>query len=195
MSMKSISNKKIVQQLFIYISTRKKYWIQCFVALLIALVFFCYFCFFDINKRYDIIDLFDNFIDSLISGISILLSFSIAVLTIFVTANNSNIEILKSKKADQKYKKLKCNSDNNEDATLNLYQVLLSSITYCILIQIIFLLILFFEMFLKTVVDIEALKAFVSINVFIMLLIFFALYEIVLNLFYTFWKTDYYNSQ
>ncbi len=50
-------------------------------------------------------------------------------------------------------------------------------------------------MFLKTVVDIEALKAFVSINVFIMLLIFFALYEIVLNLFYTFWKTDYYNSQ
>lgn len=195
MSMKSISNKKIVQPLFIYISTRKKYWIQCFVALLIALVFFCYFCFFDINKRYDIIDLFDNFIDSLISGISILLSFSIAVLTIFVTANNSNIEILKSKKADQKYKKLKCNSDNNEDATLNLYQVLLSSITYCILIQIIFLLILFFEMFLKTVVDIEALKAFVSINVFIMLLIFFALYEIVLNLFYTFWKTDYYNSQ
>ena len=195
MSMKSISNKKIVQPLFIYISTRKKYWIQCFVALLIALVFFCYFCFFDINKRYDIIDLFDNFIDSLISGISILLSFSIAVLTIFVTANNSNVEILKSKKADQKYKKLKCNSDNNEDATLNLYQVLLSSITYCILIQIIFLLILFFEMFLKTVVDIEALKAFVSINVFIMLLIFFALYEIVLNLFYTFWKTDYYNSQ
>ena len=195
MSMKSISNKKIVQPLFIYISTRKKYWIQCFVALLIALVFFCYFCFFDINKRYDIIDLFDNFIDSLISGISILLSFSIAVLTIFVTANNSNIEIVKSKKADQKYKKLKCNSDNNEDATLNLYQVLLSSITYCILIQIIFLLILFFEMFLKTVVDIEALKAFVSINVFIMLLIFFALYEIVLNLFYTFWKTDYYNSQ
>lgn len=185
----SIKNIKIVQPIYIFISTRKKYWVQCVISLLISLAFFVYFCLFDIDIKYNIIELFDKYIDALISGISILLSFSIAVLTIFVTSNNESIDILKKVKADKKYKELKLDLDNEKNGKLNLYQVLLSSITYSILVQIIFLLLLFFEMFIKTVIDVKFLKVLVSINVFITLNIFFVLYEIVLNLFYTFWNT------
>lgn len=184
----SIKNIKIVQPIYIFISTRKKYWVQCVISLLISLAFFVYFCLFDIDIKYNIIELFDKYIDALISGISILLSFSIAVLTIFVTSNNESIDILKNVKADKKYKELKLDLDNEKNEKLNLYQVLLSSITYSILVQIVFLLLLFFEMFIKTVIDVEFLKVLVSINVFITLNIFFVLYEIVLNLFYTFWN-------
>lgn len=185
----SIKNIKIVQPIYIFISTRKKYWVQCVISLLISLAFFAYFCLFDIDIKYNIIELFDKYIDALISGISILLSFSIAVLTIFVTSNNESIDILKKVKADKKYKELKLDLGNEKDGKLNLYQVLLSGITYSILVQIIFLLLLFFEMFIKTVIDVKFLKVLVSINVFITLNIFFVLYEIVLNLFYTFWNT------
>ena len=185
----SIKNIKIVQPIYIFISTRKKYWVQCVISLLISLAFFAYFCLFDIDIKYNIIELFDKYIDALISGISILLSFSIAVLTIFVTSNNESIDILKKVKADKKYKELKLDLGNEKDGKLNLYQVLLSGITYSILVQIIFLLLLFFEMFIKTVIDVKFLKVLVSINVFITLNIFFVLYEIVLNLLYTFWNT------
>ena len=185
----SIKNIKIVQPIYIFISTRKKYWVQCVISLLISLAFFAYFCLFDIDIKYNIIELFDKYIDALISGISILLSFSIAVLTIFVTSNNESIDILKKVKEKKKYKELKLDLGNEKDGKLNLYQVLLSGITYSILVQIIFLLLLFFEMFIKTVIDVKFLKVLVSINVFITLNIFFVLYEIVLNLFYTFWNT------
>lgn len=191
----SIKNIKIVQPIYIFISTRKKYWVQCVISLLLSLAFFAYFYFYDIDTKYNIIELFDKYIDALISGISILLSFSIAVLTIFVTSNSLSIEKLKNVDADKKYKQLKLDLDNKKNTTLNLYQVLLSSITYSILVQIIFLLLLFLEMFIKTVIDIKFLKVLVSINVFITLIIFFVLYEIVLNLFYTFWETKTNNSK
>lgn len=138
------------------------------------------------KSEYAVATVFKEFIDLLVTGVSILLSFSIAVLTIFITSESKNVEILKNKKASSKYNSLKIK--NKEDKKLTLYQVILSGITFDVLIQIIFLVCLFIELFLRTIISVEYLKILTSFNVFVMLNIFLVLYETVLNLFYTFWK-------
>lgn len=184
--MKKIKSAKFVQPIYIFISTRKNFKIHCIFNFVISITLCLFFCFFDIQKQYNVETIFKEFIDLLVTGISILLSFSIAVLTIFVTSESKNVEALKNNNASSKYKPLVSN-DNNEKK-LTLYQVILSGITFDVLIQIIFLLFLFVELFLRTLVPAGCLKILTSLNVFIMLNIFLVLYETVLNLFYTFWK-------
>ncbi len=182
---------KIVKKSFLpiwdYIYTNKKSWKKIFYPLIIALIALFCALLFNMKKSIDISLYFSQFIDSQISIIAILISFSIAIITILVTTDNSNIQLLKRKKAkDENFRPMK--RKNKTIEKLSLFQVLLSNVTYGALIQIIYLILLLVESFVCNVIEIIYLKYMCCINIFFVLHILFILYESVVNIYFTFWK-------
>lgn len=179
--------KKSFLPIWDYIYTNKKSWKKIFYPLIIA--FIALFCalLFNMKKSIDLSLYFSQFIDSQISIIAILISFSIAIITILVTTDNSNIQLLKRKKAkDENFRPIK--RKNKTIEKLSLFQVLLSNVTYGALIQIIYLILLLVESFVCNVIEIIYLKYMCCINIFFVLHILFILYESVVNIYFTFWK-------
>lgn len=182
---------KIVKKSFLpildYIYTNKKSWKKIVYPLTIALIALFCALLFDMKKSIDLRSYFSQFIDSQISIIAILISFSIAIITILVTTDNSNIQLLKRKNAEDKnFRPIKKNDKTTE--RLSLFQVLLSNVTYGALVQIIYLILLLVESFVCNVIKIVYLKYMCSINIFFVLHILFILYEAVVNIYFTFWK-------
>ncbi len=179
--------KKSFLPIWDYIYTNKKSWKKIVYPLAIALIaLFCAFLF-NMKKSIDLSSYFSQFIDSQISIIAILISFSIAIITILVTTDNPNIQLIKRKKAkDENFRPIKKKAKTIEK--LSLFQVLLSNVTYGALVQIIYLILLLVESFVCNVIEIVYLKYMCCINVFFVLHILFILYEAVVNIYFTFWK-------
>ncbi len=176
-----------------YCITRKKYVRNLIICATIPVAFLVFFILFDIKEDLDFQGVYSEFINALVTGISILLSFSIAILTVYITSDNKNIERLKEIKAsNNNYKPLNKRKGNIEkigdNQRLTLYQVILSGVTYNILIEMIFLLFLFLQMFFRTVLNNCTYKYFVCIDIFFMLHIFVVLYENIINMYLSFWK-------
>ena len=181
-----------------YCTTRKNYVRNLVNCALISVIFLVFFMLFDIKEDLDFQSVYSEFINSLVTGISILLSFSIAILTVYITSDNKNIESLKEIKAsNSKYKPLKKRKDNKDNIEkigdiqrLTLYQVILSGVTYNILIEIIFLLFLFLQMSFRTVLNNCTYKYFVCIDIFFVLHIFIVLFENIINMYLSFWRNS-----
>lgn len=138
----------------------------------------------DARADFTIISLFSEFVSSQITIMAILLSFSIAFLTIIATADNKNIETLKHESASEKnYKPIK---GKKEQPTL--FQILLSGITFIIVFQVIYLFLLIIEGIGKAIIPDCAYKYLVVIDVFMISFIFLGLLELVVNIYYVFWK-------
>ena len=69
--------------------------ITAFAALMITLLF-------NIGGSAQILQTFNGFVDTQISIVAILISFSVAIITILVSADNKNIDSLKSTTANDK---------------------------------------------------------------------------------------------
>ncbi len=167
-----------------YFKTRRNLRNKFIIAVIPAALSLFFAHFLQVNKGVDICELFSNFIDVQISGIAILISFSIAIMTIIVSSGNPSIEKIKNVGASGKNYKLL----NGEK--MSLFQVLLSDITYNILIQIIYLAILFLEMFLQIVCSTQSLKYFVALDIFFLTHILYVLFESVIHMYLTFWKQE-----
>ena len=179
--------KKSFLPIWDYIYTNKKSWKKILYPIIITLIALFCALLFNMKKSIDLSSYFSQFIDSQISIIAILISFSIAIITILVTTDNSNIQLLKRKKAkDKNFRPIK--RKNKTIEKLSLFQVLLSNVTYGALIQIIYLILLLVESFVCNVIEIIYLKYMCCINIFFVLHILFILYEAVVNIYFTFWK-------
>lgn len=179
--------KKSFLPIWDYIYTNKKSWKKILYPIIIALIALFCALLFNMKKSIDLSSYFSQFIDSQISIIAILISFSIAIITILVTTDNSNIQLLKRKKAkDKNFRPIK--RKNKTIEKLSLFQVLLSNVTYGALIQIIYLILLLVESFVCNVIEIIYLKYMCCINIFFVVHILFILYEAVVNIYFTFWK-------
>ena len=76
---------------------------------------------------------FSGFIDTQINIVAILISFSVAIITILVSADNKNIQGLKETESNKKqYKPV-------NGKQLSLFQILLSNIAYNVIVEIIYL--------------------------------------------------------
>ena len=112
---------------------------------------------------------------------SILISFSIAIITILVSADNKNIECLRKTDSNNiQYKPI-------NGKQLSLFQILLSNITYNVIIEIIYLVGLIAISLIKNILSIASLKFVVSICLFFILHILFILLESVSQMYLTFW--------
>ena len=165
-----------------YLKTRRKLWRQYIVPFLAGvIVLICSFML-DAKEGVDIEAVFSDFVNIQISAIAILISFSLAIITILVSADNENIRKLKKEKVSElAYKKL-------EDEPLSLFQVLLSNISYNVMVEIIYMIILIFYIFLSLVLSTSIIKWLTAISVFFLMHILLVLMECVAQMYLTFWK-------
>jgi len=128
----------------------------------------------------DIAEIFKDFVNVQIGAVAILISFSIAIMTILVTAENDNMKALKAKESTE------CKTLYGYP--LNLFQVLLSNITYNILIEVVYLVLLIAFIFVQLLVSETVIKILIGVSVFFVIHILLTLLESVGQMYLTFWK-------
>lgn len=169
-----------------YFQTRKKVWVKLFIAVIpcgiVLLTLFVLIPQLSNNfpNTLNISEIFRDFVDVQIGAIATLISFSIAIMTILVTADNENIRALKRSESNE------CKKLNKK--SLNLFQVLLSNITYNILVEIIYLAILIIFVFMQIFVSINFIKIMFGVCAFFLTHILLTLIECVGQMYLTFWK-------
>ena len=165
-----------------YIKTRRKLWRQYLIPLAAGIIVVIGAFAIDVRDGIDIEAIFSDFVGIQISGIATLVSFLLAIITILVSSDNENIRKLKSEKSSEiHYKKL-----GNEQ--LRLFQVLLSNISYYVMVEIIYMIILIVYVFLALIVPTSAIKWLISISVFFLMHILLGMMECVTQMYLTFWK-------
>ena len=116
-----------------YFISRKKVFIKFLIPTMIALVALLLAIFFNIGDSEKVLSTFSGFIDMQINIVAILISFSVAIITILVSADNKNIQCLKETKSNKmQYKPI-------NGKQLSLFQILLSNIAYNVIVEIIYL--------------------------------------------------------
>ena len=85
-----------------YFISRKKVFIKFLVPMLIALTALLLAMFFNIGNSEKILFTFSGFINTQINIVAILISFSVAIITILVSADNKNIQCLKETESNKK---------------------------------------------------------------------------------------------
>ncbi len=145
------------------------------VALLASLVF-------NIGDAETVFSTFHSFINMQINIVAILISFSVAIITIIVSADNENTKRLKNTDASELiYKTI-------NGRTLSLFQILLSNIAYNIIIEIIYLIGLIAISLMQTMFTVECLKYITTLCIFSIVHILFVLLESVAQMYLTFWN-------
>ena len=111
-----------------YFISRRKVFIKFLIPMLIALVALLLAIFFNIGSSEKVLLTFSGFIDTQINIVAILISFSVAIITILVSADNKNIQRLKDTESNKKqYKPV-------DGKQLSLFQILLSNIAYNVIV-------------------------------------------------------------
>ena len=162
-----------------YFTSRKKLYNKFIIPLIIAIASLLFAIFSNIGNSEKIILTFYEFIDTQISIVAIL--FSIAIITILVSADNKNIQCLKETDSNKKqYKPV-------DGKQLSLFQILLSNIAYNAIVEIIYLVVLIAISLLRNLLPIETLKYITAVCIFIILHILFVLLDSVAQMYLTFW--------
>ena len=117
-----------------------------------------------------------------INIVAILISFSVAIITILVSADNENIRQLKDRASSEKFYK------EVNGKRLSLFQIMLSNIAYNTTIEVFYLVILIALSLSKTIVPIVALKIILSFCIVVIVHIFTVLLESVSQMYLTFWE-------
>lgn len=167
---------------FDYLKTRKRLWFKCIVAFIPALAVGLVLRHVIPNATPIIADVFSDFVNIQISAIAILISFSIAIITIIVSADNANINRLKEKHSKD------CKPLNGNP--LSLFQVLLSNISYNVLIEVFYLGFLIVLVFARLYVTDDVCITLMAICVFFVVHILHVLLESVGQMYLTFWKHE-----
>lgn len=164
-----------------YFISRKKVFVKFFVPMLVALAPLLLAIFFNIGNSEKVPLTFSEFIDTQINIVAILISFSVAIITILVSADNKNIQCLKETESNKnQYKPV-------NGKQLSLFQILLSNIAYNVIVEIIYLVSLIAISFMQNLLPIVMLKYITAICIFIILHVLSVLLESVAQMYLTFW--------
>lgn len=161
--------------------SRKRVFIKFLIPMLIAVIALLLAIFFNIGNSEKVVLTFSGFIATQINIVAILISFSVAIITILVSADNKNIQCLKETESNKnQYKPV-------NGKQLSLFQILLSNIAYNVIIEIIYLVGLITISLIENLLPIVSLKYFTAICIFIILHILLVLLESVAQMYLTFW--------
>lgn len=164
-----------------YFISRKRVFVKFLIPMIAALIALLLAIFFNIGNSEKVISAFSGFIDTQINIVAILISFSVAIITIIVSADNKNIQCLKETESNKKlYKPV-------NGKQLSLFQILLSNVAYNVIIEIIYLVSLIAISLIQTIFPITSLKYITAICIFIILHILLVLLESVAQMYLTFW--------
>lgn len=165
-----------------YFKSRKRLFSKFIIPLFISALSLVGALIFDIGDANQVMSVFSEFIGIQINIVAILVSFSVAIITILVSADNRNIQQLKCAVSDAKrYKAI-------NGKALSLFQVLLSNIAYNIVIEVVYLMFLIGIVLIKALLPICSAKYIVAFCIFIILHILLVLLESVSQMYLTFWE-------
>lgn len=149
--------------------------------MLITLAALLLVVFFNIGDSEKVLSTFSGFIDTQINSVAILISFSVAIITILVPAHNKNVQYLKETESNRKqYKPV-------NGKQLSLFQILLSNIAYNVIVEIVYLAGLIAISLMQDLLPVLSLKYITAICIFIILHILLVLLESVDQMYLTFW--------
>jgi hypothetical protein len=168
-----------------YFVTRpiKKHIIKAVVGLLPAIGVWFLLRYAIFNEGIEIDEVFSNFVNIQISAIAILISFSIAIITILVSAENDNIKLTKDTASNE------CKPARGKDKPISVFQVLLSNITYNVVFEAFYLLFLIGCIFAQMFITENVIRVLMAICVFCAIHIFHVLLESVGQMYLTFWRS------
>jgi len=179
------STKKIRNIVFIpvsdYFMTRKQIYLKFLVPIIAAAIVLIGAYLLNVNDGTNLCAVINDFVYGQISAIAVLISFSIAIITILVSSNSSNIQALRDTDASKK------NYNFLKGKPLKLFQVLLSDITYNVIAEILYLIILIIEIFLQLIIPIQYYKYILAFDVFVLSHILYVLVESIAHMYFTFW--------
>ena len=164
-----------------YYISRRRIFIKFLVPILIALVALLLAIFFNIGDSEKVFLTFFEFVDTQINIVAILISFSVAIITILVSADNKNIQCLKETESDKKHYKPVSGKQ------LSLFQILLSNIAYNVIVEIIYLVGLIVISLMQYILPLSMLKYITAICILVILHILSVLLETVTQMYLTFW--------
>lgn len=166
-----------------YFQSRKRIVLKFLVPFGVAIIALAGAFLFNFGDASIISSTFSDFISVQINIVAILISFSVAIISILVTADSINIQDLKKVPSDtEHYKPI-------HQHQLTLFQVLLSNIAYNVIVEVIYLILLIGISLLKAVIPLTFLKYTVSFCIFVIVHILSVLLESVAQMYLTFWRS------
>ena len=174
--------KRLFLPIIDYFRTRRKVALKFIAPILCAGIFIGLSFFIPLQGELDLAQIFSDFINALISIVAIFISFSIAIISILVSADNPNIQRLRdSQSTDGSMKEL-------NGKPLTLFQVLLSNLAYNVFIEVLFLVVLIVYLLIKAVIPPEGIRYLITFGVFGIVHILQILLETVVQMYHTFWQ-------
>ena len=165
-----------------YYQSRKRIWVKYLIPVVLGLLALAGALIFNIGNEETIRSTFAEFVNVQINVVAILVSFSVAIISILVTADNANIKSLKEEMADStQYKPV-------GGKHLSLFQILLSNIAYNVIVEIIYLVILIGIALIWPIIPLQALKYVAAVCIFAIMHILGVLLESVAQMYLTFWR-------
>lgn len=165
-----------------YYQSRKRIWVKYLIPVVLGLLALAGALMFNIGNEETIRSTFSEFVNVQINVVAILVSFSVAIISILVTADNANIKSLKEEMADStQYKPV-------GGKQLSLFQILLSNIAYNVIVEIIYLVILIGIALIWPIIPLQALKYVAAVCIFAIMHILGVLLESVAQMYLTFWR-------
>lgn len=165
-----------------YYQSRKRIWVKYLIPVVLGLLALAGALIFNIGNEETIRSTFSEFVNVQINVVAILVSFSVAIISILVTADNANIKSLKEEMADStQYKPV-------GGKQLSLFQILLSNIAYNVIVEIIYLVILIAIALIRPIIPLQALKYVAAVCIFAIMHILGVLLESVAQMYLTFWR-------
>lgn len=165
-----------------YYQSRKRIWVKYLIPVVLGLLALAGALIFNIGNEETIRSTFAEFVNVQINVVAILVSFSVAIISILVTADNANIKSLKEEMADStQYKPV-------GEKQLSLFQILLSNIAYNVIVEIIYLVILIGIALIWPIIPLQALKYVAAVCIFAIMHILGVLLESVAQMYLTFWR-------
>lgn len=122
----------------------------------------------------------DDFLNQLLTILTLFISFSMAYLSIIISSSSENVTELKTKDS-------KTYSIDGKQCTL--YQVLSVDLTYTLVIQVFFLALVLFQKFLICVCGEIVIKGVIAFNVAGMAHILLMMLVVVKSIYYSFWRS------
>lgn len=174
--------KRIFLPIIDYFRTRRKVILKFIAPFVCAGLFIGLSFLIPIQEDADIPQIFSDFINALISIVAIFISFSVAIISILVSADNPNIQRLRDTQSkDGSMKEL-------NGKPLTLFQVLLSNLAYNVFIEVLFLVVLIIYLLIKAVIPETAIRYLIAFGIFGIVHILLILLETVIQMYHTFWK-------
>lgn len=166
---------------FYQMRTKKEIFVTIFLPLVVGGI--GYLVGFLIHPKYEfsLIDFCIDIFNQLLTILTLFISFSMAYLSILITSSSKNVDGLKETPSNKYFLKGK---------PCSLYQVLSSEITYTLVFEIFFMVIVLMQRFLVYICAEMLLQILLSINIAFFIHVLLMMLIVIKNIYFSFWKSE-----